>query len=440
MVVRPYRRVRGASVERDVNQRFGAMVRAITQASARVATDARAAAGLNAGPDGGRELFDVVSEARRTSARPTEIAITIYNKAVVARAWAGAPSDIPNERISGPSTLFVTPSPLGLRLVHVQPISSSEGSRLGAVATEHVLSPAPATTTLTPTDYTLQTGLGPASLRTEGAGDLSRPGAVLLSTPLGEPLAEAWVDPQTLRMARTAWRRRVGALMLALLGCTVLVLVGPLLDRRIRGGKRTYVRATLGALALTALGGVLLWAALALAMNARPSTAVSLLVGGGTAAALVSLLAGPAARLRITMRGRALFLDRPSIRLFATQLLAGAGVAALIVLFYLLLGRVINPVSIDLRHFSLHPWSLPRITLLTGIAAGQLAVLWGGTLLFAAAAAPWRVPRSALGLRLSVLTLGLPPQLLWRQSWRPAVCRFPRSVWCSRQPRVRLPP
>ncbi len=169
------------------------------------------------------------------------------------------------------------------------------------------------------------------------------------------------------------------------------------------------MRATLGALALTALGGLLLWAAVALGMNARPSTAVSLLVGGGTAAALLSLLAGPAARLRITTRGRALFLERPSIRLWATQLLAGAGVAALIVLFYLLLGRVIDPVSIDLRHFSLHPWSLPRITLLTGIVAGHLAVLWGGTLLFAAAAAPWRVPRSALGLRLSVLTLWIAP-------------------------------
>ena len=68
-------------VERDVNQRFGAMVRVITQASAQVATDPRAAAGLNAGPDAGRQLFDVVLEARRSTARPAEIAITIYDKA-----------------------------------------------------------------------------------------------------------------------------------------------------------------------------------------------------------------------------------------------------------------------------------------------------------------------------------------------------------------------
>jgi signal transduction histidine kinase len=396
-------------VERDVNRRFDAMVRAITQASMRVATDSRAAAGLVAAPDSGRELFDLASEARRTSARPAEIAVTIYDKAIVARAWAGAPSAIPNQRISGPSTLFVTPSPLGVRLVHLQPINSSEGARLGAVATEHVLSPAPAATTLTPADYTLQTGLGPASLRTEGAGDLTRPGAVLLSTPSREPLAEAWVDPQILRAARAAWRRQVGALMLGLLGCTALLLVGPLLDRRMRANKRIYIRATLGALALTMAGGLVWWAAVALAVNRRPSMAVSLLIGGATAAALVSLLAGPAARLRIAMRGRTLFLDGASIRLVGAQIAAGAGIAVLVALFYLLLGSVVDPVSIDLRHFSLHPWSVPRITLLAGIVATELAVLWGATLLCASAAAPWRTPRNAPGLRLGVLALWIAP-------------------------------
>src|SRR5262245_14702695 len=315
-------------VERDVHQRFGAMVRAITQASARVATDSRAAAGLAAAPDSGRELFDLVSEARRTSPRPEEIAVTIYDKAIVARAWAGAPSDIPNQRISGPATLFVTPSPLGLRLVHLQPINSTEGSRLGAVATEHVLSPAAAATTLTPTDYTLQTGLGPASLRTEGAGDLTRAGAVLLATPSGEPLAEAWVDPRILRAARVAWRRKVGALMLGLLGCTALLLVGPLLDRRTRANRRIYIRATVGALART--GGMVWWAAVALAVNRRPSMAVSLLIGGVTAAALVSLLAGPAARLRIAMRGRPPVLDGAPARMVAAQIAAGVGMAVLI--------------------------------------------------------------------------------------------------------------
>ena len=75
----------------------------------------------------------------------------------------------------------------GLRLVHLRPIVNAEGARLGAVATEHVLSPAPAATTLTPTDYTLETDLAPAYLRTrsEGAGDLSRPGRGGASRALG---------------------------------------------------------------------------------------------------------------------------------------------------------------------------------------------------------------------------------------------------------------
>ena len=396
-------------VERDLHQRFRAMVSAINGASARVSADRRAAAGLTAGPEGARELFELVAEARRTSARPDEIAITIYDKAVVARAWAGAPSDIPAERISGPSTLFVTPSPLGLRLVHLQPIVSSEGSRLGAVATEHVLSPAPAATTLTPTDFTLQTGLGPASLRTEGVGGDPRPGVVVLGAPTGEPLAEARVDPRILRAGREHWRRQVGALCLALFGGTVLLLIGPLLDRRIRGDRRVYLTTMAGALVLAALGGTLVWAAVAVASDRLPSTAVSLLIGGGTAAAMVSLLAGIAARLRVAARGQPVFQRSASLPLFGTQLLAGILVATLLVAFYTLLVLVIDPVSIDLRHFSLHPWSISRITLLTGVAAMQLAVLWGGTLLCLAAVARWRVPRGSRGRRLAVLALWIAP-------------------------------
>ena len=401
-------------VERDVRQRFEAMVAAIMAASARVSADSRAVTGLNAGPEGGRALFDAVGEARRTSARPAEVAITIYDKAIVARAWAGAPADIPDERIAGPSTLFVTPSPLGLRLVHVQPVTVADGARLGAIATEHVLSPAPAAATLTPPDYTLETTLGTASLRTgiEGAGELSRPGAVVLRGPSGEPLAEAWVDPQTLREARSRWRRQVGAAMLALLAGTALVLIGPLLDLRIRAARTAYVRATLGAVALAAAGGLLLWIAFAVGGGRPPTIPATLLLVGGTGAALVSLLAGPTSRLRSAARRQSLFLKGVSVRLIVTQLVAGIAVALLIAGFYRWLGRVIDPVSIDLRHFSLHPWNPPRIMLLAGIAGMQLAVLWAGTLLTVAAVTSRRIPRSSIGRRLLVLALWVAPSLV----------------------------
>ena len=397
-------------VEREIRQRFDAMVRVITQASERVGANPSAVAGLNAGQDGARQLFDVAREARRTSAAPDEIAISIYDQ--VARAWAGAPSDIPNDRIAGPSTLFVTPSPLGLRLVHVRPITTPEGARLGAVATEHVLSPAPVGTTLTPADYTLQTSLVRASLRTgiEGAGEIARAGAVVLRAPSGEPLVEASIDPADLHAARLRWRRAVFAAMIAASGVTVLLLIGPFLDRRIRGAHHVYVKSTSSAVTLVAAGGLLLWAASAQAAGGWPATPVTLLVAGGTAAAIVSLLAGPASRLRALRRHDAILTEASSGWL-AVQLATGVAVALLVVVFYRRLGIVVNPASVDLRHFSLHPWSVSRIMLLAGIVAMQLALLWAITLTLFVAGTRWRLSRSKPRLRALMATLWLAPAI-----------------------------
>ena len=115
----------------------------------------------------------------------------IYDVRNVARAWVGRPSDIPAaaDRSSGPTSFFVAPSPVGLRLVHVEPLLNADGGRMGAVAAEHVLSAGGPTTALTATDYTLQTPLAPVSLRMrwEGAGDESRPGAFILRSNTATP-------------------------------------------------------------------------------------------------------------------------------------------------------------------------------------------------------------------------------------------------------------
>ena len=76
------------------------------------------------------------------------------------------------------------------------------------------------------------------------------------------------------------------------------------------------------------------------------------------------------------------------------QLLAGLIVAALIPLFDRVLRAVLDDASVDLRHFSLHPWSAERLTLLGGILACHLATLWGATLVFATALARWRLRRA----------------------------------------------
>ncbi len=402
--------------------RFDRMAGALALVSGRIAADPAAAAGLTPAADGARRLFDLVASARRASPEPDRIAVTIYDSGAVARAWAGEPSDnIPNDRLSGAATLFVTRSPLGLRLVHLQPIVTGDGRRVGSVASEYGLSPAPAVTAVEPAEFTLDTPLAPAILRPrfEGAGEIGRPDAVVLRGPSGEPLAEAWVAPASLQDSRARWRRHVGAAMLAVFGTTLLLLVGPLLDRRVtsRSAPDTvpdgaYVRATVGALGLVAGGGATLWLACAVDRGGLPSMPATMLLGGGTAAALVSLLAGPVARLRIATRRVRLAIADARVRFVASQLLAGTVMAGLFIAFNSIIEWVVDPASIDLRHFSLHPWTSARLFLLGGVAALHLAVLWGATLLLVVAFVRWRLPRRSISTATAILVLwGLPPLL-----------------------------
>src|SRR5262249_57675476 len=128
---------------------FDRMIAVLSSVAASVATDPAVARGLGAGPDASRELFDLVERhARDASAGADEVAATIYD-AGVARAWVGRPSDIRLDLPGGPAPFFVTPSSLGLRLVHVVPLSGPNNRRPNAVAVEYVLSPAPAAATIT---------------------------------------------------------------------------------------------------------------------------------------------------------------------------------------------------------------------------------------------------------------------------------------------------
>ena len=399
-----------ARVERELHDRFRAMVQAITGASETIARDPRTAAALTGGQDAARTLFDLAADTRRGSRRADEMAITVYDQAGVARAWAGAPSDLPVERISGSATLFVTPSPLGLRLVHLRAITDAAGTGLGAIASEHVLSRAPAATALSPADYRIDTAVGPVSLRTrgDGAGEPAEPGTIVLRGAGGEPLAEAWMDPSMLRDARRDWRRSVLAAMLAVVGVTVLLLVGPLLDQRVAADRPGYVRSTLVAALLILAGGALLYGAVWQAGAHRPHGAVSLLFGGGTAAALVALLTAPVNRLRIALRSYGLTF-RPTAGFLLTHLVAGLAVALLLIGFYRLLAAAVDPVAVDLRHFSLHPWSTRRVLLLAAIVTSHLAAVWAATLVLVAAAARRRVASRSRVLRGVMLGLWLAP-------------------------------
>ena len=404
-----------ARAEAEVHRDFDRTTARLGGLAAAIAADPATAQALQevaregAGEDAGRTLFDIV--AARAQA---DIAVTVYGMpTTVAWAWTGRPSDIPIERIRSTRAWFVTPSPQGLRLVHVVRVMVN-GEAVGVVAAEHALSSPPEAASIAPTEYLLATQFGPVSLRPEyeGAADAGRPHAFILRSPDGEVLVEAALQPEYVAEARAAWRRHVGAAVLAALAVTLLLLMGPPLDARSasRSG-RDYRRATVIALALVIAAAVAAWCAIELRNGRAPARGVLLLVCGATLAGAVALLAAPLARVRAALRARR---SRPSDRmaLFAGwQLFAGAVMAAGLVVFAQVLRRTLDGADVDLQHFSLHPWSAPRLTLLAGILASHMAVLWGAVLICALSLASWRVSRRA-GHPVVALVLWTAPSLV----------------------------
>ena len=406
-----------AHVEAHVRAEFRGDAAALAGIAADIAADPATASGLAAPSDEARLLFDLVAAARARAGSDRDLAVTLYDIRGQARAWVGRPSDIPatSDRISGPAAFFLAQSPAGLRLVHVEPVTGPDGRRLGTVAAEHVVSPGGPAATIRPTDYTLATPLAPVSLRMrwEGAGDAAPPGAFILRSPSGEPLAEASVALADLGEARERLHRGVVAAVLAACGLTLLLLIGPLLDRRAGATSASAIVRLTAVAALFLTGGAgLLRFGLWWGNGTRMPSPTDLMLFGGTAVALVALIAVPIGRLPLWYRGRRRRVSREPLRFAAVQLLAGSIGALLIVGFERLLSGALDPASVDLRHFSLHPWIGTRILLLGGILALHVAVLWAATLILAVAATPWSISGGARGSRAWLFLLWVLPAVV----------------------------
>jgi signal transduction histidine kinase len=400
-------------VDAEVRREFSAMTSLLAERGSAIAGDRGtseallAARSQQAEPDAARALFDVIDRQLGDAKTRTEMAVTIYDfPDGVARAWAGRPSDIPNERIRTPRSWFVTPSPQGLRLVHIIPVSAGDDAPVGVVATEHALSPAPAAGTIAQTEYLLPTAFGPASLRLgyEGAGEQVRPDVVLLKSPDGDVLVEATISPAQIARVRSEWRRRVAASVLAILAISLVLLIGPVLDHRsMSASVSQYRRFTAVATVLIGAAAVTAWVTLDAAFDGGPGSHALLLVSSAAVAAVMALLAAPISKLPSVARARRRTPSSAPVRFTLVHLLAGGIVMAFLVGFEVVLKRALEVGPVDLRHFSLHPWSVERLVLLGGILTAQLATLWAATLLLAAAVTFWRITRSAprlLGLWL----------------------------------------
>ena len=190
-----------------------------------------------------------------------------------------------------------------------------------------------------------------------------------------------------------------------------MLLIGPMLDRRSRAtGAREFLQSTTMSLVLLAAGSAVIALALAIERGRRPAPSALLLAAGATLAAAIALLAGPVVRLRVALRARRQNVEHATADFFIRQLVAGVAVAAILAVFQFLLPRVVDPVTADLRRFSLYPWNANRLALLAGILACHAAALWTCTLILSAALARWRV-NTAIVSRVRILVLWIGPTI-----------------------------
>ena len=401
-------------VEREVRARFDEMSASLRATGATLAADDDLIEPLRQGvrgdQDAVRSLFEIVRAAVDNKG-PADLAVTVYGPNATARAWSGRPSEIPSERILGGSALFVAPGPLGPRLIHLEPVVDNGGPataaglprRLGSVAAERALSPAPSVGDPAVDSLLLPTSIAPVSLRTATDGAANTPPfSFRLLAPSGEPLLAASVARSDLEQTRKELRRSVFGTTLAVLALTVLLMAGPLLDWRAQARSRHDYLQALGALvAVVLLARVLLW----LAIPPSPSTTfgpvlrspVDLLLTGLLLVALVALAVHAIGRWLLASRRvrRAYDRDTRATRLFVLhQLVAGAVVALVLVAYeQFLLADTVERSTVDVLHLALQPWNSARLASIIGLLFFHTATVWVSVAILVGSLVRWRAPR-----------------------------------------------
>jgi signal transduction histidine kinase len=445
-----------ARVERDVRGAFGVMSRGL-QAIAREVGDADAlAAATREDENAARGLFDRAQRATVARTGDVELAVTAYAPGSRPLAWAGRPSELPKDRLEDDEAWFIAQGALGLRLVYAMPVTDAAGNRLGTIAAEQSIRRPSSTGPVSRVDeFQFPGELVPVSLELafEDIRTTPDPDRIDITGPNGRHLVTAVIAPSDLAQARADWRRTTSSIAEMAAAVFVLLLCGPLLDWRdsrdselgIRDSKNPknpresripnpesrYIAAFV-AIAATIIGGRLLfrlaspadWSDAQICAAAAYASALlrpflaspfDFLLTAATAAALVGLLfiafeAWRAYRRHVRMAVRS---PVSMILFFATQVGAGTLASGVLLAQHVLLADTVANTTLDLLHFSLHPWN-------TSLTALQIAiVMWDATavaaivLTFRAASVPWRIARRRWDIRLGVIGCWVLPSLIF---------------------------
>ncbi len=404
-------------VERRVSRDFAAMAVSLESLAARLAVQPEVIAGIGGDAASLPRLF-AATRAATAAGGVSDAAVTIYGPAASARAWTGRPSEIPARRVLGDRRFFVAPGPLGLRLVYIEPVLEPSGSaaaprRMGSIAAERMLSPAPGVAEAPADAFRLAAPIADVVVRPHGESSLPGPGARAfeLRSPHGERLLDATVSDTDLRAARSDWRRAVRDLSLAYAVLVILIAVLPgaiFPPRRATAGDNLR----LGGLAAAGLGsGVLLLRVAAAPAPDRsrlfsPEVYSSTLLPGLLRSPADLLLCG--ALVVASALLAAMFLERvrrasrrtrrslssgraPGFLL--THLAGGSLLAAILTGLHAATADTVAGSAVDLLHTSLSPWDAGRAALLAGLLLAAVGAFWSGVMVLMATRIAWRHAR-----------------------------------------------
>ncbi|MBI3049843.1 MAG: hypothetical protein HYY76_16180, partial [Acidobacteria bacterium] len=407
-------------------------------------------------------------------AQDVDYAVTAYGADGQPLAWDGRPSELPPDRLQGDEAWFFTRGALGLRLVYVTPVLTGSGERVGTVAAEQSLSlaaPPPADGDV----FRYASRLAPVSLELRfESGRPTRSGhAFDVPAPSGSRLLTATLDPADLDRTRERWRRASQSLALTTFALSLVLLCGPLLDWRNRLRRaRPHAAAVALIAAIVVVARLLLriaspadWSDASIFSGAeyaspllRPllTSPFDFLLTAIAASGLVALLLYAAEAWRITRwpasatragrdatrpasagwwsatrtpwRGHAgarvaragghyrhrIDSTRAILAFAAVQLAAGAALALLLAAYHAFLRDTVANTTLDLLHYSLHPWSTTRLALQVGLIVWHATALGAGVLLLRLAVVPWSIPRPDWRFRAGTIGFWALPLLVWQ--------------------------
>jgi signal transduction histidine kinase len=285
-----------------------------------------------------------------------------------------------------------------------------------------------------PDAFCFPTRLGPATIELpfERARTTVEPGQFDVQAPSGEHLLTAKVRREDIVLTGERWARTSASLALIVIALTVLLTAGPLLDWRnharsiaaMLGASLAVAAVIVAARAIVSGASPAAWTDARVFSSATYASALlprlltspfDFLLTAFTAGALVALVLYAVESWRLHAAPRRLTVETgaPTAWYVATQLLAGAAVAAVLVLHESIVRDTIAQTSLDLLHFSLQPWDFSRTALQVGLIVLHATAAAACVAVLRAALVPWRVSRRDWRLRIGTVLCWAGPLLAW---------------------------